>query len=444
MSALGWLKSNRKSIGKSSQETLNLSAKLSREEIVSRRTSLLQSRDPIDVRTLMELYTVEELCDTAEDYYRNVSDTSGVLAKPYVCMAETPELLAIFSQLLLGIKPVAGMDILDFGAGPGWASHALTSLGANMIVSDVSESGLKIAADRFMQSPVFGTHVAPKFLHFNGRTFDLPDESVDRIICIDAFHHIPNPAEVLAEMARILRTSGVAAFAEPGPKHSWSPGAQYEMRHHQVVENDVVIENIWKMAKQGGFGDIRLAIFCTSPLHVSLDEFSEFLDGGKSCSQYLQTSQHYMQNSRRLFFLRKGAARPVDSRSGEGLKASITLSSQDLRLELGTKFKLAITVRNTGTAFWLPPSQGLGSVWLGIHLHNFNENSTQTGFFTHPLPIDETEGLMPGKSVTFEIELQAMETPGKYSLEFDLVSQQVAWFHSCGSKTVQRKLEVVP
>lgn len=37
----------------------------------------------------MELYTVEELCETAEDYYRNVEDTSGLLAKPYICMSET-------------------------------------------------------------------------------------------------------------------------------------------------------------------------------------------------------------------------------------------------------------------------------------------------------------------------------------------------------------------
>ena len=443
MNALGWLKSKKKSIAKIASQTPILGPQLSQEEIVSKRAALLQSKAPVDVRELMELYTVEELCDTAEDYYRNATDTTGLLAKPYVCMAETPELLAIFSQLLLGIKPVAGLDILDFGAGPGWASHALTSLGAKMILSDVSESGLKIAAERFNKNPIFGTHVPPKYLHFNGRKLDLPDASVDRIICIDAFHHIPNPAEVLAEMARILRSGGIAAFAEPGPKHSWSPGAQYEMRHHQVVENDVVVEDIWEMAKQVGFGDIRFAVFSSSPLHVSLDEFNEFLEGGKTCSQYLQTAKHYMQNSRRLFFLTKGEARPLDSRSGEGLNASISIGDQELMFTVGTSFKLSVTVRNTGTAYWLPSSQGLGSVWLGIHLHNSSENSTKVGFFTCPLPIDETDGLMPGRSVTFEVELEAMETPGKYSLEFDLVSQQIAWFHSCGSKTIQRRLEVV-
>jgi hypothetical protein len=97
------------------------------------------------------------------------------------------------------------------------------------------------------------------------------------------------------------------------------------MRHHQVVENDVVIEDIWAMAKQVGFSDIRLAVFSTSPFHVSMNEFNEFLAGGKSSSQYLHTSQHYMQNSRRLFFLSKGAEGIADSRSTEGLQASIKI-----------------------------------------------------------------------------------------------------------------------
>jgi len=438
MSAVSWLMGGK--VGSSRASAIGAAGtaetSLTATQMVEKRARLLESKSPIDVRTLMELYSVEELCETAEDYYRNVEDTSGLLAKPFVCLSETPELLGVFSQMLLGIKPVGGMDILDFGAGPGWASHALTSLGAKMIVSDVSLSGLKIAADRFKRSPVPGPHVPPKFLHFNGRVFDLPNDSVDRIICIDAFHHIPNPAEVLGEMARILRQGGVAAFAEPGPKHSWSPGAQYEMRHHQVVENDVVIENIWDMASPAGFSDIQLAVFCTSPFHLSLKEFNEFLAGGKCCSQYLQTSQHYMQNSRRLFFLSKGAVGIADSRSTEGLNASIKIKKVGEKpARPGNSISVAAIVTNTGKVRWLPPSQGLGSVWLGAHLHEKGSSVTKSGFFTIPLPTDETNGLMPGKSVEFSFELEGPDLAGDFVYEIDLVSQQVAWFHSVGSPT---------
>ena len=127
MSALSWLTSGKKSADTSLTGKSNATDQVQTmlDEILPKRAALLESKAPIDVRTLMELYTVEELCETAEDYYRNVEDTSGLLAKPYICMSETPELLGVFSQLLLGIKPVGGMDILDFGAGPGRGAPAV-------------------------------------------------------------------------------------------------------------------------------------------------------------------------------------------------------------------------------------------------------------------------------------------------------------------------------
>ena len=39
-------------------------------------------------------------------------------------------------------------------------------------------------------------------LPFDGHRLELDDESVDRVACNDAFHHVPNPGEVLAEFAR--------------------------------------------------------------------------------------------------------------------------------------------------------------------------------------------------------------------------------------------------
>src|SRR4029077_2535679 len=98
-------------------------------------------------------------------------------------------------------------------------------------------------------------------LVFDGRRIDLPDASVDRIVSFDAFHHLPNPDEVLREFARVLKPGGIAGFAEPGARHSRSPMSQFEMRTYRVVENDIDVHAIWRTAARCGFRDLEVAIF---------------------------------------------------------------------------------------------------------------------------------------------------------------------------------------
>ena len=39
--------------------------------------------------------------------------------------------------------------------------------------------------------------------------------------------------------------------------------------------------------------------------------------------------------------------------------------------------------------------------------------------------------------------LPAIDTPGRYTLKFDLVNEGVDWFERCGSATTTRRLVVV-
>ena len=54
------------------------------------------------------------------------------------------------------------------------------------------------------------------------------------------------------------------------------------------------------------------------------------------------------------------------------------------------------------------------------------------------LPVD----LGPGRSADVRIEVTAPEKPGRYGLKFDLVSEGIDWFESCGSPTITRGLWV--
>jgi hypothetical protein len=50
--------------------------------------------------------------------------------------------------------------------------------------------------------------------------------------------------------------------------------------------------------------------------------------------------------------------------------------------------------------------------------------------------------LAPGRSTQIRIDVAAPPAPGKYGLKFDLVSEGIDWFESCGSPTITRGLWV--
>ena len=81
---------------------------------------------------------------------------------------------------------------------------------------DVSGSGLALGRRLFESDPRTNRSLEPRFLTYDGHTFPLGDATCDRVVVYDAFHHVPNQREILAEMHRVLRPDGVVAMSEPG------------------------------------------------------------------------------------------------------------------------------------------------------------------------------------------------------------------------------------
>src|SRR5205823_13517906 len=137
----------------------------------------------------------------------------------------------------------------------------LTQLGCRVVLLDVSPTALQMAQALYERVPVIGDQPAPEFLVFDGRRIELPDASVDRVLCLHALHHVPNQAATLAELGRILRPGGRAAFAEPGPRHSRAAQSQFEMRSYRVVENDIDVHELSPIAHGVGFADLQMMVF---------------------------------------------------------------------------------------------------------------------------------------------------------------------------------------
>lgn len=391
--------------------------------------NLPSSSDSVDVQQLISKLSVEELCQSANEYFCNIPDAMGLVAKPLRDPQETPSHLVRFCQLIQGLALRKNMTVMDFGCGPGWTARMLTQLGCKVILVDVSSEALKIAESCYHHLPPYGKMPQPRFLKFDGRKLDIPDNSIDRVFCFDAFHHVPNQSDILAEMSRVLVPGGIAGFSEPGPEHSQGAEAQHEMLKYRVVENDICIEDIWANAQKEGFDDLRLAVYSVSPFHLNLSEFNDFLRNGSTLDKYAQNVRDYMQGCR-LFFLFKASDFPDgDSRSNpEGLKCQLSVT-----LDTGSYPVTGIAnAHNSGTAAWRIKQDGqIGQVRLGCHLFDVDGRLIDNDFFHLDIKTSESSShVLPGEEVCVPFTLPSLPlgVTGACSLLFDLVSENVCWF----------------
>lgn len=394
----------------------------------------------IDVKQLIAESSVEELNRRAEEYFANTKDWTFHLSKPFGAIEETPQLLINFATVLQGLDLCRGISILEFGAGSCWASRFLTQLGCKVIATDISPTALRMGQELYAQNPVFGKTLDPQFLLFDGHRIDLPDESVDRIICLHALHHVPNPRTVLSEFGRILKDGGIAGFAEPGPEHSRSPQSQEEMKNFGVVENDVDMQTIWRDGKEAGFTDMKLAVFNVPRFLVSLPDFENLLHGGSTSKRFAKATEVFLKDQR-TFFLYKGAPAIRDSRYPAALTARINIQPGSLAVTEGEAISLRARIENNSRSIWLPRSAGLGGVQLGCHVCNESGKVIHNSYHWEALTPGDGRPIMLDETVDIDVHLPPLSV-GKYILEFDMVSNDVCWFAQSGSPTVRVPLTV--
>jgi SAM-dependent methyltransferase len=377
----------------------------------------------VDVATLLGRYSIDELSQSAEEYFSRMESWDAALSKPFYSMHEAPELLAGTGALLQSLELKHGQTVLDFGAGSGWLSWMLAQLGCRVISSDVSTTALRITEERFRRFPPIGQAYPATLSHFGGRRIDLEDGSVDRVACNDAFHHVPNPAQVLAEFARILTPGGICVLVEPGPNHSKSPQSQFEMRNFRVVERDIIVEDIAAQALAAGFESAQVGVYCGLPRFVDANSFGTSISSDSPLPN--EMTRGFLEN-RRLIKLGKPGTRVVDSRTRSGLLAN---------LEVGlTGRTIHARVENQGAATWIQAVGAVGYVNLGAHLYRRDGQLVSFDFLRLPLR-DSDEAIPPGTTV--EVVASLPDTaPGEYRIEFDLVAENVAWFAENGSTPV--------
>ena len=211
-------------------------------------------KDVIDPRELMAELSVEDLNYFANEYYRRLAFPDHQLGKPFTIVADTAQVLHRFGILLEGLRLGPAMTVLDFGAGTCWLSKMLWQMGCSVIATDVAVDALEMGRRLFEKYPVpmLNPNTPYRIVPFDGYTLEVEDQTVDRIICFDTFHHVPNQEQVVSEFARVLRPGGIIALNEPVGPHSKEGASQSEMRIYTVLENDLTMDGLLPLFERHG------------------------------------------------------------------------------------------------------------------------------------------------------------------------------------------------
>ena len=392
------------------------------------RRKILRPTPTIDVKELAHKYTIEELNRSAEEYWQNMSTSQEVRAKPYT-LTGIEHLLVQIAHLIGGLNLYPGLTVLDFGAGTCYVSRILNQLGMRVISCDVSTTALEIGRNLSAQYPPVGNQPEHIFLPFDGKKLNLSDGSVDRIFCLDAFHHVPSQGDILREMARVLSDGGVAGFAEPGPRHSSSPESQFAMRNHAVIENNIVLADILEAGKRFGFTEMKIAVSPIYPIMVPFADLPRFLDKPRSL---VKVTKARVSNYP-IFFLYKGIPKTTDSRVRDDLVGVLKIPRSEIVGDSRTPVRFEVEAENTSPKVWRASGTKLGCVNLGAFLHEPIDHASiaRPKQYRFSLSVRDVQ---PGEVVRAEVDLGLL-LPGTYTLDIDLVSEHVCWFDTtCSSK----------
>ena len=410
--------------------------------------------------------------DAADQYFRDLEDPQALFSKPYLPLKESPYNAVRLGYLLAHLRHNPLQTVVDFGAGMCWLTIGLHRTGCRVIALDVSRAALELGERAFQEAGFPPDRPRPEFRVYDGYTFPLEDNSVDRIACYDALHHVPNKRTVLREMYRVLRSGGRACFVEPGPGHSASDVAQHDTEQWGVLEDEIDATILCDIAEEIGFSETY-----TVPLPDPLDNRFGPRDFRRLRLGERRGVLDWSGNDALIVLIKDSGV--IDSRNPQILRAYITVDDFPAASAPCDTIAARLRVTNMGDTRWLalPPQTPAGAL---DYQAAFLDKAIVPGTFVNETPVAryreyiERNGLQglvtmgarlwdlnaqtaidldygraflsgdvdPRASAETTMPLRAPQTPGLYCVTFDVVDEYLIWFQSDGSPVAVEYLRV--
>ena len=125
-----------------------------------------------------------------------------------------------------------------------------------------------------------------------------------------------------------------------------------------------------------------------------------------------------------------------------GFRAKITLPDAPARMRAGEQRVIKVVVRNASDVLWKVRGGGADNKYYiaaaDIWLDADGETMITNMDGRYGLP----NNLQPGEESEVPLQITAPKSPGQYTLEVDLVQEQVSFFKARGSETAKVKVTV--
>ncbi len=125
---------------------------------------------------------------------------------------DTPEKITqnkAYSELIKKhLSHTSGIKILEVGCGTGLLGSQFLNHDNSLLGIDTSEGMLKVFSEKFNSNPL----VSARLLNLEEE--ELNNEKFDLIISSMAFHHLKNPAKMLAKLSGYLNPNGLIAIID--------------------------------------------------------------------------------------------------------------------------------------------------------------------------------------------------------------------------------------
>lgn len=350
-----------------------------------------------------------------EPWFHQIDLGHGVLTKSRPAATEPLDHPAGTWQIIKRCLPedLEGKSVLDVGCNAGFYAIEAKRRNAGRVVG-IDSQRLHIRQARFA-ARVLGLDLQYERMS----VYDLTEQRVGKFDVTLALGLIYHCKHIVLALEKLFQVTSDLLILEsevlyPAPSfESYAPALGIGRRLHALayVEND------------------------PSPREAVYNWFIPGVDGLKAMLAdvgFVDVEVLSEANARAVILARHPHFAPDSLNMPRLLAAELNLMEGPTRCRRGEQLRFRMAVKNTGQSAWLDAvraPEGKGAVRLGVHLMDQWGQEVVHDYAAASIP----QPLRPGASIALDLSLAAPSTPGRYQLEFDMVSEFVTWFEDAGA-----------